>query len=138
LIFLRLRSARLLSSKIDISFYNWKIMHINNAYLRCFRSNFLRSSIRILCCSSICILCRSSYIEKLYYLSNNLSICFASNFRFKAFDYKQISALSSITLLRCIIMNIFVLSFLFYLVSYIVFHRCFVDLIRFFSNIELF
>ncbi len=34
-------------------------------------------------------------------------------------------------------MNIFILSLLFYLVSYIVFHRCFVDLIRFFSNIEL-
>ncbi len=34
-------------------------------------------------------------------------------------------------------MNIFVLSLLFYLVSYIVFHYCFVDLIHFFSNIEL-
>jgi len=98
LIFLRLRSARLLSSKIDISFYNWKIMHINNAYLRCFQSNFLCSSIHILCCSS--------YIEKLYRLSDNLSIRFASDFRFKAFNYKQISALSSIALLRCIIMNI--------------------------------
>jgi len=82
-------------------------------------------------------LCRSSYIEKLYHLSNNLSIRFASDFRFKAFDYKQINALSSIALLRCIIMNIFVLSLLFYLVFYIVFHRCFVDFIRFFSNIEL-
>jgi len=129
LIFLRLRSTRLLSSKIDISFYNWEIMHINNVYLRCFWSNFLRSS--------ICILCRSSYIEKLYRLSNNLSIRFASDFQFKAFDYKQISALSSIALLRCIIMNIFVLSLLFYLVSYIVFHRCFVNFIHFFSNIEL-
>jgi len=129
LIFLRLRSTRLLSSKIDISFYNWEIMHINNAYLRCFWSNFLRSS--------ICILCRSSYIEKLYRLSDNLSIHFASDFQFKAFDYKQISALSSIALLRCIIMNIFVLSLLFYLVSYIVFHHCFVNLIHFFSNIEL-
>jgi len=129
LIFLRSCSAHLLSSKIDISFYNWEIMHIDNAYLRCFWSNFL--------CSSICILCRSSYIEKLYRLSDNLSIRFASDFRFKAFDYKQISALFSIALLRCIIMNIFVLSLLFYLVSYIVFHRCFVDLIYFFSNIEL-
>ncbi len=129
MIFLRLRSTRLLSSKIDISFYNWEIMHINNVYLRCFWSNFLRSS--------ICILCRSSYIEKLYRLSNNLSIRFASDFQFKAFDYKQISALSSIALLRCIIMNIFVLSLLFYLVSYIVFHRCFVNFIHFFSNIEL-
>ncbi len=138
MIFLRLRSARLLSSKIDISFYNWEIMHIDNAYLRCFQSNFLRSSICILCCSSIHILCRSNYIEKLYRFSDNLSIRFASDFRFKAFDYKQINALSSIALLRCIIMNIFVLSLLFYLVFYIVFHRCFVDLIRFFSNIELF
>ncbi len=33
--------------------------------------------------------------------------------------------------------NIFVLSLFFYLVSYIVFHCCFVDLIHFFSNIEL-
>jgi len=129
LISFRSRSARLLSSKIDISFYNWKIMHIDNAYLRCFWSNFL--------CSSICILCCSNYIEKLYRLSDNLSICFASDFWFKAFDYKQINALFSIALLRCIIMNIFVLSLLFYLVSYIVFHRCFVDLIHFFSNIEL-
>ncbi len=129
MIFLRLRSARLLSSKIDISFYNWKIMHINNAYLHCFWSNFLRSSIHILCCSS--------YIKKLYRLNDNLSIHFASNFWFKAFNYKQINALSSIALLRCIIMNIFVLSLLFYLVSYIVFHRCFVDFIHFFSNIEL-
>ncbi len=80
---------------------------------------------------------RSSYIEKLYRLSDNLSIRFASDFRFKAFDYKPIIALFSIALLRCIIMNIFVLSLLFYLVSYIVFHRCFVDLIYFFSNIEL-
>jgi len=129
LISLRSRSARLLSSKIDISFYNWKIMHIDNAYLRCFWSNFLCSSIRILCCSS--------YIEKLYCLSDNLSIRFASDFQFKAFNCKQISALSSIALLRCIIMNIFVLSLLFYLIFYIVFHRCFVDLIHFFSNIEL-
>jgi len=129
LIFFRLRSARLLSSKIDISFYNWKIMHINNAYLCCFWSNFL--------CSSIRILCRSSYIKKLYCLSDNLSIRFASDFQFKAFNYKQISALSSIALLRCIIMNIFVLSLFFYLVFYIVFHCCFVNLIRFFSNIEL-
>jgi len=129
LIFLRLRSAHLLSFKIDISFYNWKIMHIDNAYLHCFQSNFL--------CSSICILCCSSYIEKLYRLSNNLSIHFASDFQFKAFNYKQINALFSIALLRCIIMNIFVLSLLFYLVSYIVFHCCFVDLIHFFSNIEL-
>jgi len=129
LIFLRSRSAHLLSSKIDISFYNWKIMHINNAYLHCFQSNFF--------CSSICILCCSSYIEKLYCLSNNLSIRFASDFQFKAFDYKQISTLSSIALLRCIIMNIFVLSLLFYLVSYIVFHCCFIDLIHFLSNIEL-
>jgi len=129
LIFLHSRLTHLLSSKIDISFYNWEIMHIDNAYLHCFWSNFL--------CSSICILCCSSYIEKLYHFSNNLSICFASNFRFKAFNYKQVSALSSIALLRCIIMNIFVLSLLFYLVFYIVFHRCFVDLIHFFSNIEL-
>jgi len=129
LISFRLRSAHLLSSKIDISFYNWEIMHIDNAYLRCFQSNFLRSS--------ICILCRSSYIEKLYHFSDNLSIRFTSDFQFKAFNYKQISALSSIALLRCIIMNIFVLSLLFYLVFYIVFHRCFVDLIHFFSNIEL-
>ncbi len=137
MIFLRSRSARLLSFKIDISFYNWEIMHIDNAYLHCFWSNFLCSSIHILCCSSICILCCSSYIKKLYRLSDNLSIRFASDFWFKAFDYKQISALSSIALLRCIIMNIFVLSLLFYLVSYIVFHCCFVDLIHFFSNIEL-
>jgi len=129
LIFLHSRSARLLSSKIDISFYNWKIMHIDNAYLHCFWSNFL--------CSSIYILCRSSYIEKLYRLSDNLSIRFASDFQFKAFDYKQVSALSSIALLRCIIMNIFVLSLFFYLVSYIVFHCCFVDFIHFFSNIKL-
>ncbi len=129
MIFLRLHSAHLLSSKIDISFYNWEIMHINNAYLHYFQSNFL--------CSSIHILCRSSYIEKLYCLSDNLSIHFASDFQFKAFNYKQISALSSIALLRCIIMNIFVLLLLFYLVFYIVFHCCFVDLIRFFSNIEL-
>ena len=129
MIFLRSRSAHLLSSKIDISFYNWEIMHIDNAYLRCFWSNFL--------CSSIRILCRSSYIKKLYRLSDNLSIRFASDFRFKAFNYKQISALSSIALPRCIIMNIFVLSLLFYLISYIVFHCCFVNLIHFFSNIEL-
>jgi len=129
LIFLRLRSAHLLSSKIDISFYNWKIIHINNAYLCCFWSNFLCSTIHILCCNS--------YIEKLCYLSNNLSIYLVSDFQFKAFDYKQISTLSSIALLRCIIMNIFVLSLLFYLISYIVFHCCFVDLIHFFSNIEL-
>jgi len=129
LIFLCSRSAHLLSSKIDISFYNWKIMHIDNTYFHCFQSNFL--------CSTICILCCSSYIEKLCHLSDNLSICLASDFQFKAFDYKQISALSSIALLRCIIMNIFILSLLFYLISYIVFHRCFVDLIRFFSNIEL-
>ncbi len=131
MIFLHSRSAHLLlSSKIDISFYNWKIMHTDNAYLRCFQSNFL--------CSSICILCCSNYIEKLYHLSDNLSIRFASDFQLKAFDYKQISALSSIALLRCIIMNIFVLSLLFYLVSDIVFHCCFVDLIRFFSNVEEF
>ena len=130
MIFLRSCSAHLLSSKIDISFYNWKIMHIDNAYLHCFQSNFL--------CNTICILCRSSYIEKLCHLNDNLSICLASDFRFKAFNYKQISALSSIALLRCIIMNIFVLSLLFYLVFYIVFHCCFVDLIHFFSNIELF
>jgi len=129
LIFLRLHSAHLLSFKIDISFYNWKIMHINNAYFRCFQSNFL--------CSIIYILCRSSYIEKLCHFSNNLSICLASDFQFKAFNYKQISALSSIVLLKCIIMNIFVLSLLFYLVFYIVFHCCFVNLIHFFSNIEL-
>ncbi len=129
MIFLCSRSAHLLSSKIDISFYNWEIMHINNAYLRCFQSNFL--------CNSICILCHSSYIKKLYHLSDNLSIRFASDFQFKAFNYKQINALSSIALLRCIIMNIFVLSLLFYLVSYIVFHHCFVNLIHFFSNIEL-
>jgi len=122
-------SAHLLSFKIDISFYNWKIMHIDNAYLHCFQNNFL--------CNSICILCCSSYIEKLYHFSDNLSIRFASDFRFKAFNYKQINALSSIALLRCIIMNIFVLLLLFYLVSYIVFHCCFVDLIRFLSNIEL-
>ncbi len=137
MIFLRLRSARLLYSKIDISFYNWKIIHIDNAYLRCFQSNFLCNSICILCRSSIYILCCSSYIEKLYHLSDNLSIRFASDFQFKEFNYKQVSALFSIALLRCIIMNIFVLSLLFYLVSYIVFHRCFVDLIHFFSNIEL-
>jgi len=137
LIFLRLHSAHLLSFKIDINFYNWEIMHINNAYLHCFWSNFLRSSIHILCRSSIHILCCSSYIKKLYRLNNNLSIHFASNFWFKAFNYKQINALSSIALLRCIIMNIFVLSLLFYLVSYIVFHRCFVNFIHFFSNIEL-
>jgi len=136
LIFLRLRSARLLSSKIDISFYNWEIMHINNAYLHCFWSNFLCSSICILCCNSICILCCNNYIEKLYCLSDNLSIYFAFDFQFKAFNYKQISALFSIALLRCIIMNIFVLSLLFYLVSYIVFHRCFVNFIHFFSNIK--
>jgi len=131
LIYLHSRSARLLlSSKIDISFYNWEIMHTNNAYLRYFQSNFL--------CNSICILCCSSYIEKLYHLSDNLSIRFASDFRLKAFDYKQISALSSIALLRCIIMNIFVLSLLFYLISYIVFHCCFVNLIHFFSNVEEF
>jgi len=129
LIFLRLRSAHLLSFKIDISFYNWEIMHIDNAYLCCFWSNFL--------CSTICILCHSSYIEKLCHFSNNLSICLASDFQFKAFDYKQINALSSIALLKCIIMNIFVLSLLFYLISYIVFHCCFVNLIHFFSNIEL-
>ncbi len=129
MIFLHSCSAHLLSSKIDISFYNWKIMHINNAYLRYFWSNFL--------CSNICILCHSSYIEKLYHLNDNLSIRFASDFQFKAFNYKQISALFSITLLRCIIMNIFVLSLLFYLISYIVFHHCFVDLIHFFSNIKL-
>ncbi len=129
MIFLRLRSAHLLSFKIDISFYNWEIMHIDNAYLCCFWSNFL--------CSTICILCHSSYIEKLCHFSNNLSICLASDFQFKAFDYKQINALSSIALLKCIIMNIFVLSLLFYLISYIVFHCCFVNLIHFFSNIEL-
>ncbi len=122
-------STHLLSFKIDISFYNWKIMHINNAYLRCFWSNFL--------CNTICILCCNSYIEKLCHFNNNLSICLASDFQFKAFNYKQINALSSIALLRCIIMNIFVLSLLFYLVSYIVFHCCFVNLIHFFSNIEL-
>jgi len=105
-------------------------MHTNNAYLRYFQSNFL--------CNSICILCCSSYIKKLYHLSDNLSIRFASDFRLKAFDYKQISALSSIALLRCIIMNIFVLSLLFYLISYIVFHCCFVNLIHFFSNVEEF
>ncbi len=137
MISLRSRSARLLFSKIDISFYNWKIMHIDNAYLCCFWSNFLCSSICILYRSSIRILCCSSYIEKLYCLSDNLSIRFASDFQFKAFNYKQISALSSIALLRCIIMNIFVLSLLFYFIFYIVFHRCFVDLIHFFSNIEL-
>jgi len=120
----------LLSSKIDISFYNWKIMHTNNAYLRCFQSSFL--------CSSICILCCNNYIEKLYCLSNNLSIRFASDFQLKAFNYKQVSALFSIALLRCIIMNIFVLSLLFYLISDIVFHYCFVNLIRFFSNVEEF
>ena len=131
MIYLHSRSARLLlSSKIDISFYNWEIMHTNNAYLCYFQSNFL--------CNSICILCCSSYIEKLYHLSDNLSIRFASDFRLKAFDYKQISALSSIALLRCIIMNIFVLSLLFYLISYIVFHCCFVNLIHFFSNVEEF
>ncbi len=137
MIFLRSRSTHLLSSKIDISFYNWEIMHIDNAYFRCFWSNFLCNSIHILCRSSICILSCSSYIEKLYHLNNNLSIRFASDFRFKAFNYKQISALFSIALLRCIIMNIFVLLLLFYLVSYIVFYHCFVDLIHFFSNIEL-
>ena len=131
MIFLRSCSAHLLlSSKIDINFYNWEIMHTDNAYLCCFQSNFL--------CNSICILCCSSYIEKLYRLSDNLSIRFASDFQLKAFNYKQISALSSIALLRCIIMNIFVLLLLFYLVSDIVFHYCFVDLIRFFSNIEEF
>ena len=129
MISLHLRSAHLLSSKIDISFYNWEIMHIDNAYLYCFQSNFL--------CSSIHILCRSSYIKKLYHLSDNLSICFASDFQFKAFNYKQISTLFSIALLKCIIMNIFVLSLLFYLIFYIVFHCCFVNLIHFFSNIEL-
>ncbi len=129
MIFFCLRSAHLLSFKIDINFYNWKIMHIDNAYLHCFQSNFL--------CSTICILCCSSYIEKLCCLSNNFSICLASDFWFKAFNYKQINALFSIALLRCIIMNIFVLSLLFYLVSYIVFHCCFVNLIHFFSNIEL-
>ncbi len=80
-------------------------MHTDNAYLRCFRSNFL--------CSSIRILCRSSYIEKLYRLSDNLSIRFASDFQLKAFNYKQVSALSSIALLRCIIMNPLVLALLF-------------------------
>jgi len=131
LIFLCSCSAHLLlSSKIDISFYNWKIMHTDNAYFHCFQSNFL--------CSSICILCRSSYIEKLYCLSNNLSIRFASDFQLKAFNYKQINALFSIALLKCIIMNIFVLSLLFYLVFDIVFHCCFVDLIHFFSNVKEF
>ncbi len=130
MIFLCLRSAHLLlSSKIDISFYNWEIMHTDNAYLRCFQSNFL--------CSSIHILCRSSYIEKLYHLSDNLSIHFASDFWFEAFNYKQISALSSIALLRCIIMHALVLALLFYLISDIVFHNCFICLIHFFSNIEL-
>jgi len=137
LIFLRLHSACLLSSKIDISFYNWEIMHIDNAYLHCFQSNFLCNSICIFCCSSIRILCCSNYIKKLYHLNDNFSICFASDFWFKAFNYKQINALFSIALLRCIIMNIFVLSLLFYLISYIVFHCCFVNLIHFFSNIEL-
>ncbi len=59
------------------------------------------------------------------------------DFQFKAFDYKQINALFSIALLRCIIMNIFILSLLFYLVFYIIFYRCFVDFIHFFSNIKL-
>jgi len=131
LISLRSRSARLLlSSKIDISFYNWEIIHTDNAYLHCFQSNFL--------CRCIRILCRSSYIEKLYRLSDNLSINFTSDFRLEAFDYKQISALSSIALLRCIIMYSLILALFFYLVSYIVFHRCFVDLIRFFSNVDEF
>ncbi len=129
MISLRSHSAHLLSSKIDISFYNWEIMHINNTYLRCFWSNFLCSTINILCCSS--------YIKKLCHFSDNLSICLASDFQFKAFNHKQISALFSIALLRCIIMNIFVLLLLFYLISYIVFHHCFVNLIHFFSNIEL-
>ncbi len=80
-------------------------MHTDNAYLHCFQSNFL--------CSSIHILCRSSYIEKLYRLSDNLSIRFASDFRLEAFNYKQVSALSSIALLRCIIMNFLVLALLF-------------------------
>ncbi len=137
MIFLRVCSAHLLYFKINISFYNWKIMHINNAYLHCFWSNFLYSSICILCCSSTHILCCNSYIEKLYCLSDNLSIRFASDFQFKAFNYKQISALSNIALLRCIIMNIFVLWLLFYLVSYIVFHHCFVNLTHFFLNIKL-
>ena len=133
MIILHLCSAHLLLSfKIDINFYNWKIniMHTDNAYFRYFWSNFL--------CSNICILCCSNYIEKLYHLSNNLSIRFAFDFQLKAFNYKQINALFSIALLKCIIMNIFVLMLLFYLVFYIVFHCCFVDLIHFFSNIEKF
>ena len=130
MISLRSCLAHLLSSKIDISFYNWKIMHINNAYFHCFWSNFLYNS--------ICILCCSNYIEKLCHFNDNLSICLASDFQFKAFNYKQISTLSSIALLKCIIMNIFILLLLFYLISYIVFHHCFVDLIHFFSNVEEF
>jgi len=129
LIFLHLHSTHLLFSKIDISFYNWEIMHINNAYFCYFWSNFL--------CNTIYILYHSNYIEKLCCFSNNLSICLASDFQFKSFNYKQINALSSIALLRCINMNIFVLSLLFYLISYIIFHCCFVNLIHFFSNIEL-
>ncbi len=131
MIFLCSRSAHLLLfSKIDINFYNWEIMHTDNAYLCCFQSNFL--------CNSICILCCSNYIEKLCHFNDNLSICLASDFQFKAFNYKQISTLSSIALLKYIIMNIFILSLLFYLISYIVFHHCFVDLIHFFSNVEEF
>ncbi len=35
-------------------------------------------------------------------------------------------------------MNIFILSLLFYLISDIVFHCCFIDLIHFFSNVKEF
>jgi len=132
LIFLHQHSAHLLlSSKIDISFYNWKIMHTDNAYLIWFWSSFLL-------CSDICILRRSNYLAELDLLNDNLCVHFSFNFCLKAFNYKQVStSFSIIALLKCIIMYFLVLALLFYLMSDIVFHNCFVYLIHFFSNIEL-
>jgi len=104
-------------------------MHTDNAYLLCFQSNFFL-------CITICCLCRNSYLSKLCLFNDNFSICFLFNFQLKTFSYKQINALFSIALLRCIIMNSLVLALLFNLVFYIFLHRCFVDIICFHSNVE--
>jgi hypothetical protein len=43
-------------------------------------------------------------------------------FRFKAFNYKEVSALFSIALLRCIIINFIVFALLLNLISYVFLH----------------
>jgi len=102
-------------------------MYTNNAYLSHFESNFF-----------LCIncLCNNCYFCLLCLFSCNFCIYFEFNFQLEAFNYKQINALFSIALLRCIIMNFLVLALLFNLISYIVLHDYFVNLIHFFSNIE--